>query len=216
MAYNVVNAVRTLLNVTAGAGFTTALAGSEGQQLASEVDGKWYQRAKSGQLFVASTGIAAPNVPVFPTIAATAPKACVIANPANSGVNLQLAEINIGLISAATAVIGSIGLMYQNPLTAPTATQNLGTITSALIGSGLTDTTTLFYSRMTYVGTPTIFKTLGINFGTTTANAGPVMTEYFGDGLINLAPGSSLGLFSSAAQTVGMIVGMTYARVPII
>ena len=100
-------------------------------------------------------------------------------------------------------------------LTSTNVVTFLGTITSALLGSGIADPTTLFYSRMTYVGTPTIFKTLGISFGTTTLNAGPQTAECFEDGLISMAPGSSLGFFSQAAQTANFIVGITYARVPI-
>lgn len=210
MAYNVVNAIRSLAGITPAASTTTqATAGAEGEQLAAEIHGKWYHRARAGQLFIGSTALAGTVVPVN---AASLVSTFTLFNPVNSGVNVELARYLVGLAGTTTAVIGNLALAFQFNGTALASLTAL-TPQAAFIGTGSAAKASL-YSAATYTGTPTVLMTLGLSFGTTGAQPGPVTGSVDFDGTIVVPPNCSLTVVGNAAQTQAFTQSLIWAEIP--
>lgn len=210
MANQIINAFRTLAGITPAApGVLQATGGPEGEQFAAEIHGKWYHRAKAGQLFKAATALAGTIIPVN---AATLNSTFTLLNPLGSGVNLELARYKLGIAGTTTAVIGHIALAFQASPTAFTSI-TLGTIQNCLLGSGTAAKST-FYTGATFTGTPTILETLGLSFGTTGAQPGPITAVADIDGDIIVPPNCAITIVGNAAQTQAMAQSLTFAEVP--
>lgn len=208
MALNVVNGIRTLLGISPATGSIQAIAGAEGDQIVSELHGKWYYRAKSLQSFIGSTAIAGTIIPVN---AASLVSTFSLYNPIGSGVNLELIRYRLGLAGTTTAVIGNVGLAFQT--TYALVTQNLGGITSTLLG-GSTSQKGIIHVKNKCTGTPSFLETLGLSFGTTGANPGPVAASVEFDGSILVPPGAAVMTVANAAQTQAMAQSITWAEIP--
>lgn len=216
MAFNVLNLVRSLASVTAQAGNVTATGGAEGEQLAAEVHGKWYHRAKAGQLFIGSTALAGTTIPVN---AANLVSTFTLVNPVGSGVNLELARYKVGVAGTTTAVIGGLALVgqsaYSSSVFVTPTSQTVLTPRLALYGSAASGSSkALLLAAGTLTGTPEVVDSLGISFGTTGAQPGPVSNVYDFDGHLVLVPGSLITVVSTAAQTQPMQQSFVWAEVP--
>src|SRR5262245_50351994 len=78
--------------------------GKQGEQLASEVHGKWYTINKRGNVFTAN--VTGATIPVNAT---TLGSVFAIYNPRNSGVDCELIDLDITTVLA-TLVVNSYGL----------------------------------------------------------------------------------------------------------
>lgn len=189
-----------------------AILGDQGEQITSHLHGKWYQQAAKARVFVGSTLIAGTVIPVN---ANNLVSTFTLYNPVGSGVNVELINYKLGLAGTTTAVIGNVGLAYQNvAATTALATTTAVTPTNALLGA-VTAAKALLYSAATFTGTPTFLQTLGLSFGTTGATPGPAVAMADFDGTIVLQPGYAITVIGNAAQTQAMSQALTWAEVPL-
>jgi hypothetical protein len=113
------------------------LQGRQGEQIVTELHGKYYAQAQRGNLFIGSSPIAGVAIPISTS---TSPTPCLW-NPAGSGKNAILVSYYIGY-SGGTGVVGALGYYAVTgagaaigtgaPFSAFAAT----TPTNALIGAG--------------------------------------------------------------------------------
>src|SRR3990167_10193429 len=75
--------------------------GQQGDIHATEIHGRWYEAAKRGNLFVASTLVAGVTVPAPATTLASK---AGIRNPADSGVNVELIALGISSVTIEVAL----------------------------------------------------------------------------------------------------------------
>lgn len=183
--------------------------GKRGEQLAADVVGKYANLVESGLVFIGSTLVAGTIVPVN---AASLVSTFTLFNPAASNHNLHLISYDVGIDGTTTAVIGGLFLAYQKA-GAALATLTEITSTNALIGGGVSSVAHL-YSAATYTGTPTILMSLGISFGTTGANPGPIVAHRDFDGTVIIPPGVSVTVVGNAAQTQAMAQTFIWAELP--
>src|SRR3990167_7337716 len=85
-------------------GIGNIVLGRQGEQLTADLHGKWYSAALNGRLFIGSSLIAGVTIPVNTATAAT----FTLFNPLGSGVNVELATLDIGWPAGATTVVGTI------------------------------------------------------------------------------------------------------------
>lgn len=192
----------------------TALAGKAGEQIVTELHGKWYTQAYRGNVFIGSTALAGTVIPIN---AASLVSTFTLWNPLGSGKNLEMISYDLGIAGTTTAVIGSIGLVYQAGIGAgiviPTS-QTALTPVNAMVGLGNAPVGKLL-SAGTLTGTPTVLGSLGISFGTTGASPGPATAHYEFDGKLIIPPGVLVTTVSTAAQTQAMQQQFIWAEVPV-
>lgn len=113
------------------------LQGRQGEQIVTELHGKYYVQAQRGNLFIGATPIAGVAVPIS---SSTSPTPCLW-NPAGSGVNAVLVSYYIGY-SGGTGVVGALGYYAVTGAgsaigtAAPFSAFAATTPTNALIGLG--------------------------------------------------------------------------------
>lgn len=190
------------------------LQGKAGELIAAELHGKWYTNAYRGNVFIGSTALAGTVIPVN---ASGLVSTFTLWNPLGSGKNLELISYDLGIAGTTTAVIGSVALVGQIGVGAaiviPTSQTALTPI-NALIGAGSAPQAKLL-SAGTLTGTPSVFASLGISFGTTGATPGPATAHYEFDGKLIIPPGVLITTVSTAAQTQAMQQQFVWAEVPI-
>lgn len=190
----------------------------EGGQLVGHLHGKYYEHASRGNVFVASTLAAGI---VVPFIAATVASKFTLVNPAASGVNVELIDINV-LQVPGTALITGLGVAFQGPLATTggypgTLTVSTGQHGSTLIGSGQTPPC-IHYSAATHTNvaianlTPVIW--LFNNVATTVITQQYVNYQF--DGKFVMPPDSAMLLVNSITGTQSAAaVSVTYAAYPV-
>lgn len=142
-----------------------ARGGKEGALVTQHLHGKYYETAARGNVFVASTLAAGI---VVPFIAATVTSKFTLVNPAGSGVNVELIDINV-LQVPGSALITGLGVAFQGPLATTggypgTLTTSTGAHSSTLIGSG--------------VATPVVHYSSAVHTNVAIANLTPVIWLY--------------------------------------
>lgn len=105
--------------------------GYGGEQIVSQLRGKFAEAAMRGRLFMAYTVIAGVALPVA---AATLNSKFTIHNPASSDVDIELARFTMG-IDSATTVVNGVGMAIQRNLS--TSGGGVPTSTTALVSSPL-------------------------------------------------------------------------------
>lgn len=108
-----------------------------GAQVVTGLHGRYYEHASRGNVFVASTLAAGV---VIPFIAATVVSKFTLVNPAASGVNVELIDINV-LQVPGSALITGLGVAFQGPLATTggypgTLTVSTGQHVSTKVGAG--------------------------------------------------------------------------------
>lgn len=187
--------------------------GWSNEQISSELLPRFSNLVQAGVVFslnYPSAAFAAPS--------ATALGAFALFNPPNSGKNLHILDIQIGittwtLVTTTAVVIGAIFIPNQ----APTSTTNTGAVpASNLVGSG-TPTVAKPYVTGTVVGAPLLANRVVADFLlATAAGAGDLWSVDHVDGAIVIAPGSGIqiqGVSGTEADVTG-IVGITWAELP--
>lgn len=135
------------LLVTTGGSQVQQIGTPDGAGLMQPMHGLYYEQARRGQVFHASTVIAGKVVLVA---AATLAAVFTVHNPAGSGKNLELISFTWGPTSA-TTVVNTVGLLIQRSLSSggggiPTST-TAGSVTR--LGLGGVTNAGLFYSVAT-------------------------------------------------------------------
>lgn len=167
------------------------LSGRQGEQLASEVHGKFYTGNYRGKLF--SFNVTAVTIPA---IANNLVSVFSLYNPPGSGVNAELVDTELGQVLA-TTVVDVAGWYYSNAAaTAKGTFTTAGTPQSGIIGSGVAGKV-IPYSAYTHAGTPVRIDIIG-SFGATT-DAGLSLPMKFYDGRIILPPGIAMSVAMSTA-----------------
>lgn len=190
------------------------LQGKAAEAIVAELHGKWYTNAYRGNVFIGSTALAGTTMPVN---ANNLVSTFTLWNPLGSGKNLELISYDLGVAGTTTAVIGSVALVGQVGIGAtiviPTSQTALTPI-NGLVGAGSAAQGRLF-SAATLTGTPSVFASLGISFGTTGASPGPATAHYEFDGKLIIPPGVLVTTVSTAAQTQPFQQQFVWAEVPI-
>ena len=112
--------------------------GRQGQLHVGDVHGRWYSAASRGRLFVASTAIAGVTLPAPATTLASK---AGMANPAGSGINMELVAIGLTAVTVDVALKNFLMEFQVNAtLTggAPTSITKLTSYSMPLSSSGQT------------------------------------------------------------------------------
>jgi hypothetical protein len=182
--------------------------GGYGEQLMSELHGKWYTAARGGLVFTAAA-TAAITLPV--TSAALVSKFCLI-NPLGSNKVMELIDADFGSVSA-TEVVNSIQLVYQTTPGGVTglASTTAGTILSSMLGSAAPASTSIgtYYTAATHTGTPVVYGGL---WDVSATAAGVSSTHYEFDGKVLLYPGCIIDLVASTAALTSFVGQIRWAE----
>lgn len=169
--------------------------------------------AMRGQVY--SFSVAAVTLPVN---AATLASKWGLYNPPNSGVFVEILEVEAHSV-VATTVVDAMGLYYSNGTNATGATFTTPATTSqnARVGEGPASVATP-YSAVTHVGTPALIDIVGGWGAVTDGGSTPIRKSY---GLstprrILLPPATLLAVaMTTAASTASGITGtLTWAEIP--
>lgn len=197
---------------------STARGGKEGAQITSHLHGKYYEHASRGGVFVASTLAAGI---VVPFIAATVASKFTLVNPAASGVNVELIDINVLQVPGSSLITG-LGVAFQGPLATTggypgTLTVSTGQHASTLVFGGPTPPC-IHYSAATHTNvaianlTPVIW--LFNSVATTTITQQYVNYQF--DGKFVMPPDSAMCLVNSITGTQSAAaISVTYAAYPL-
>lgn len=185
-------------------------AGRLGDQIVSELNGRYYEQTSRSRTFGAFAIVTAPVI--FSTAAGTGGP--LVWNPPTSGVNLAVLAITCG-ITVVTTVAAALGLTGNTGQTsAPTSTTAIDQRTNCLIGGQASISTPY------RVGTPTnaggFFMPL-LQLGTGALTVEDVNMGFIDiGGLIVAPPGSWVSIAASATATTTVAqLGMFYAEVPV-
>lgn len=185
------------------------LLGKQGEQLASELHGKYFTINKRGGLFTAN--VTAVTVPV---IAATLVSVFSFYNPRNSGVDMELVDLDLSSVLAAL-VVNTFGLYFSADKNADTSTfTTKGTVQRGIIDGGPVGNKGQFYSALTHVGTPARWRMLGGHHAVTSTQTGGIHVDF--DGKAIIPPGTVVSLAASTTvnTTSGLDIGATWAEWP--
>lgn len=184
-------------------------AGLNGEMLASEIHGKFYTINKRGGLFTAN--VTAVTVPV---VAATMVSVFSLYNPRNSGVDMELVDLDITSVLA-TLVVNTFGLYYSAGKNADTATFTTKVAPQhGRVGENPGNKGE-FYSALTHVGTPVRWRILGGHHATTSTAAGGIHVDFDGKAIIPPGVAVSLAASTAAGTTSGLDVGVSWAEWPV-
>ena len=213
---NVINQVGRVLNPANMAnGFGQDLPmgmGRSGEAYNVDIHGKWYTAGYNAATFLASTLIAGTVIPISSATAAT----FGIYNPIGSGKNLELISYDMSFLTA-TAVVGALEFTVLTSVggstALPTGITRLTPLANPIGGqSGVA--VGVPFSVATVVAS-TVIIPLGIAFGTTTEQAGPIESHLDFEGRIILAPGTLIHVTGNVAQTASALQMLTWAEWPV-
>lgn len=184
------------LNINPGTTDQPFIQGRQGEQLVSEIKGKWATQNLNRVLF--SALVTAVTVPV---VASGLVSVFTLWNPPNSGVIGEIVEASIGQVLA-TTVVDTIG-WYASPanLTALGTFTTKGTPLTNIFSGRVMDTPQngiQFYSAFTHSGTPVRVDIIG-SFGAVTDAPGIAHSEKIYDGRLLLPPGIAMSIAMSTA-----------------
>ena len=197
--------------IVAGDGATPTLRGGrEGEGVMVELHGKYFEQARVGRLYTASTPAAGAAVPIFSNVI----QQFLMWNPPNSGIMGVLDKVIFGYVSAAF-VPGyfclSHSLTTQAQPTAITPALSVG----ARVG-GLSSGKIIVYTPGTVATALTLYRALNLSVDTAVAastNAPWKFSEDF-DGEVLIPPGALLAVASNVAQTAVCLISALYEEVP--
>jgi hypothetical protein len=182
----------------------TAASGPEGEQVAVELHGKYYEAARRGRLFfqsVTSLGVAVP-------IATTTAPILTLWNPTGSGKNAVLVRLSLAYVSG-TTVAGGIGLNWTAGAGSSVGTGQVFTAfnnvtpANALLGAGNTSVMNSSNAATNTLTTAmTKFIALGLSEYAAVAASAIDQTSliYDFDGTVVVPPGVAIAVVASAAS----------------
>lgn len=184
--------------------------GRLGDQVVSELNGKYYEQVSRGRTFHARAIVTAPVI--YTTAAGTGGP--LIWNPSNSGVNVAILAVTCG-ITVVTTVAAALGLTGNTGQTsAPTSTTAIDSSGNCLVGGAASASTAY------RVGTPAnagafLIPLLALHTGALTVDTG-MMGFIDVAGLLVIPPGAwgSIAASATATTTVAQL-GLVYSEIPI-
>ncbi len=203
-----------VLNAPQKAGAPSAISiGWNNEAIMSELLPRFSTLAEAGVVFSVNFPAAALAAP-----SATALGAFALFNPPNSGTNLHILDIQIGVTTwtLVTTTSVPIGVIFI-PNSVPTTTGNSGiTVRNNLVGSSKGSASNPLVSGTT-VGAPVLANRIVADFILATdVGAGDLFAVDHVDGAIVIAPGSGIQIqgLSGTEADVTAIVGITWAELP--
>ena len=187
--------------------FPLKASGKHGQLLVGVTGGDYYEINRDGKVFSA----AAVTVTI-PAIAATLVSVFSLYNPRNSGIVMELIDTQIDSVLA-TTVVNTYSWYFSADKNADTATfTTKGTAQSGAIDGGPAGNKGQFYSALTHVGTPVVWKPIGSNWAVTSTAAGSIYKAFNGSAII--MPGTVISIAGSTAAgtTSGNSLSATWAE----
>lgn len=193
--------------------------GKYGQQMVSDLFGKYTEAAIRGKVFIATSLPAGNAIPVNTTTAPT----FFLWNPADSGVHIIPVSFRVGFASG-TGIAGAIGYNYllgaggaQGTATTPvvTAITDIRPITSVVGGSATPRAR--FGTTVTVVtATSGFLRTSGISQGAPITSTAAVwnMVDVF-DGTIIVEPGTAIYPVANTAIAEVTVASMEYLELPV-
>lgn len=207
MSFNQVSVSNPAAASYADGSTVTAFAGKQGEQLVTDLHGKYYTGAYRGHCFFANTGVSGTTVPVSTTTTAT----FAIYNPIGSGINMELIAYDAGVVTSITTVVGSVMLGFSAVLTvAPTGLTAL-TGQSSLYGSNSAPLGRV-YSAATIVATTVWYTMAQITSVNGAGVASAPLIHYEFDGKVVLAPGTLAHVAGTTAQTQAFVQNIVWAE----
>ena len=189
--------------------------GKQGEQLASELHGRFYTAAYRGRTFTARTAHGGAVVPVYTATAQT----FAVINPSGSGVNLEMLRFRGDIAATGTAVIAELYLnaVYGSAFTTlmgGTVTLIANGVQNMLVGAGANPKSQAA-SAVTSVNQADTYVTgLGCFPATAVTSAGSQIVMFFDGGLI-IPPATCIFVTSLVAQTSIMHLEFTYNELPV-
>lgn len=193
-------------------------ASAEGALVVQQLHGKYYEMARRGQVFIASTAVTGLALPIY---SATA-QLFMLWNPANSGYNLELIRAVWGKVST-TGSDGHLCWGYKTGMGsttgtgAPCSAYTAGSPVNALLGS-TADSVANFAPATATVTAPSYLRPVGIT-QTEVADAQTdppyACIEDFEMNPLIVAPGAGIFACQSVAASTVWAVSVTYAVVPV-
>lgn len=196
------------------AGTPNIPAGSFGELLKSSLNPDYYQLVKSGRVF--QVGGAALNPAAFVGAAAGTPLIGLF-NPVNSGVDLTILQLRLGIRTTGT-VAGTVDFSFWGVNQGGVAVT--GTQTAARNLYSMAATGAAGYAMVNVANTAALASALiapSISLGAVAASAALTPGVFVDDlkGSIVVAPGCYLAFGSSSALTGGSLdVALTWAEIP--
>ena len=195
--------------------------GVQGQQLVADLHGKYYEQARQGRLWYASTVVAGLAVPISTTTAPTV----MLWNPDQSGVNAVLGRFTASYVSG-TSVATSIGLSFAARAGSIVATgaaitvfadNVVGTNTfNGLFGAGGVPKVRNSSQGTNTVTAGTWFKTLlGESALVATTAMNPYGATYDFDGEVIIPPGVAIWVTGAAASGALLAQTLSWVEVPV-
>jgi hypothetical protein len=173
-------------------------------------------QTQAGNVFIGSTTNAGIAIPAYNATAQT----FGLWNPAGSGVDAVLLDLNLGVATLGTPAVAAIGLSYLG---------NTGaTIATGAPVSAFTDTTPLNgrisrqannrcrFTLSATITAPSFFFSLGLSQETTAAQNGIQWMEYEFGGFLIVPPGTYIGLGGSAAPGQTFQSSLVWLEIPIV
>lgn len=182
----------------------------QGALVATDAHGRYQEAVVRGNVFTAANQ-AVQALSLNSTATATG---LILTNPAGSGKNLALLEIECFIAAAVTAVANVVLMANINPVAVAVAHTTPVTVRNAFLGSG-TSAVGLVDSAATLPAVPILVRSLfgwtWVTAGTTASQLG-VKDEV--SGALILAPGTAVSL---AAVTVAhsVIAAFTWEEIPV-
>lgn len=209
---NIINLVGNTVDATQvnqSDGATPPLtSGRQGEQLASELHGKFYTANYRGKLY----GFNRTAI-TLPVITSGLVSVFTLWNPTNSGVVAELVDTELGEVSA-TTVVDVVGWYFSSGTAATAGTfATAGTVLSGRIGDNPANKV-LAYTSYTHSGTPTRVDMIG-SFGAVT-NANAALPSKLYDGRLILPPGVaiSVAMSTAAGQATGLDLSARWIEWP--
>jgi hypothetical protein len=182
--------------------------------ITSDLNGRYYEKASRGEVYVATTAIAG----IAPGTVISASPALALLNPANSGKNIQILKMFVAYISGSIGPTVMWWVQGQNPaaLVAETtaATRASAFITGSIAAAGDVAKT---YSGVSLTTVPVIIRPSTVSFATYVGGAAPIPPQFEEvAGEFVIPPGYFIGLegVGAAGTTPLIAIGFTYALSP--
>jgi hypothetical protein len=196
---------------TASDGTTSAMRlGKTGEQVMTELHGRYYEQAVRGKLFMAQAIVTAPVI--YTTAAGTGGP--LLWNPPTSGVNAAILGVTCG-ITVVTTVAAALGLTGNTgQSSAPSTTTAIDGRSNMFIGAGSSACTPYRIGTVTNAG-GFLLPFASLHTGALTVDTGVVGVIDIG-GMLIVPPGSwaSIAASATATTTVGTF-GLVWEEVPV-
>lgn len=182
--------------------------GRTGEQIVSELNGRYYEQAFRKNLFWAHAIVTAPVI--YTTAAGTGGP--LLYNPAGSTVNAVLLAVGIG-VTTVTTVAAALGIT-GGPTSAPSATTAIDSRTNAFLGQASSVCTPYRVGTVSAAGT-FFLPFANLHTGALTVdNAGVLWCDLGGSIIVPPGYFASVAASATASTTVASI-SMLYGELPV-